>query len=898
MRISHNLCALALRQLIGGACKAANLGPGEAAIEPVVGFLTRHFVDHSQRLTEALRQTNERAWKALEVALAGEGLWDRCKLLLASGEEKAFREQVRPFLDACPLAELQGRAAYRQACLEELRAARKAGLLTHASLSPAELARSAGAFARFTSPQALLDAEQEALLGMSDDLRGAGHANLAAFVALRPQRGDPLLVSAARYFFRRAVETDSVLFQGLAFAQLEQLRQAQDSAFASLNQALVEQADRLERVLTETHAVVVQAHAAVLDVRAEQERQGEQARAIYSAVLELQSKLDLAQREVRPRDSLSIRGDGERALVKQLVARYRTLSEDERGRMPALLNAIGKLEVASGDFDAARTDFARVAGMVGDPGARAEAHFNAYRAALERRDWEAALAELREAAKLAPARFAPFPLDKYQPQRILGAGGFGVAFLCQHRFLKAPVVVKALLDDDLERGVDQVFAEAQALRQVDHPAIIRVQDCGFASPDGEGRPYLVMDYFEGQTLEDAARERPLVPDEALAVARQVAAGLRAAHGEGILHRDVKPGNVLVRRGASPGAHAPGSPGPQVKLIDFGLALRRTTRETMLAGSTTLLGTSVAGTIDYAAPEQMGKLPGTAVSPASDVYGFGRTCCYALFQTPQPLLRHWRSVPGELAELLESCLEERPEQRPQDFAAVLSRLEALAGPRAPAAALPAPVVAPPPVVLPAPTDPEDEDTARRRQELTVLAQEVSGCTRCDQLCRTRTRTVFGAGPLGAELFFIGEAPGADEDRVGEPFQGAAGQVFNRLLTEVRLPRERTYITNMLKCHPPSNRKPSLSESGNCRDYLVRQIELVKPKAIVLLGASAAQGLLGTSESVGRLRGRLHDFRGTLVLVTYHPAYLLPGRSPERFRDVVQDLEMLLRRLGKR
>src|SRR5262245_47728755 len=202
MPITHNLSALALRQLVGGACSAAGLGPGEAAVAGVVGFLTRHFLDHSQRLTHALQRTNEQAWRALEVALAGESLWDRCKRVLASGEEKAFREQVQPFLAACPLGELHGRDAYRQLCLQELRAARKAGLLTDGTLDPAGLARQAGAFARFSNPQALLDAEAQALLQVADDLRSAGHANLSAFVALRPQSGDPILVLAARYFFR------------------------------------------------------------------------------------------------------------------------------------------------------------------------------------------------------------------------------------------------------------------------------------------------------------------------------------------------------------------------------------------------------------------------------------------------------------------------------------------------------------------------------------------------------------------------------------------------------------------------------------------------------------------------------------------------------------------------
>ncbi len=886
MRIARTLSALALRQLLGGACSAVGMAPGESAVEGVVGFLMRHFIDHSQRLTEALCQTNERAWRALEVALAGESLWDRAKLLLASGEDKAFREQVRPFLDACPLAEMHGKAVYRQACLDELRAARKGGLLAEGKLDAPALARKAGAFARFADPPAVLAAESRALMEMSDDLRKAGHDNLAAFVALRPQRGDSLLVLAARYFFRRAVETDTALFQGLAFARLEQLQQSQEAGFTALQRALAEKGEQLERLLEDVRVVVIETHAAVLDVRAEQQRQSEQVRDVYQAVLDLQNKLDQVDREVRPCDSLSIRGDGERALVKQLVARYRALPDGERQQMPALLNALGKLEVAAGDFQSARQDFAAVAEMVDDPAARAEAHANAYRAALERRDWTAALAALREAVKLDAARFAPFPMDKYQPERILGAGGFGVAFLCQHRFLKAPVVVKALMDGDLDRGIDEVFAEAQALRQVDHPSIVRLQDCGFAGEDA--RPYLVVDYFEGTTLEEEAKKQALTAEDVRCVARQVAAGLQAAHARGILHRDVKPANVLVRRGpVGNGLRAvpPQSEGPwEVKLIDFGLALRRTARETTVASTNTLIGSSIAGTLDYAAPEQMGKLVGVSVSPASDVYGFARTCCYALFQTPQPLPRHWRSVPDQLAELLETCLEERPEQRPQDFAAVLAQL----------GSAPAPV----PLVPLAPGMESDPASAQRRQELAVVAQQVAGCRRCGALCRSRTNTVFGIGPLSPDAMFVGEAPGADEDRSGEPFMGAAGRVFNELLAAVGLDRARVFVTNLLKCRPPGNRKPEPAEMSNCREYLTRQIELVRPRAIVVLGASAAQGLLGTAEPIGRLRGRLYEHKGVPVLCTYHPAFLLPGRAPERRGDVLGDLQMLLRRLSHR
>ena len=246
MAILANLCALAVRQVIGGVSNLTGLVVGDDAVAGVTNFLTKHFLDNSTRLTAALEKANERAWKALEVALAGDSLWDRCKLLLASGEDKAFRAQVRPFLDACPLAELHGRDAYRQKCLQELRAASKAGQLTGGGIDPVALARRAGAFARFSDPQSLLDAEAGSLGEMGDDLRKAGYPNLAEFVSMRPQRGDPLLIVAARYFFRRAVEDDSALFQGLAFAQLERLAESQEAGFAALGDALAQHGRRVE----------------------------------------------------------------------------------------------------------------------------------------------------------------------------------------------------------------------------------------------------------------------------------------------------------------------------------------------------------------------------------------------------------------------------------------------------------------------------------------------------------------------------------------------------------------------------------------------------------------------------------------------------------------------------
>lgn len=192
---------------------------------------------------------------------------------------------------------------------------------------------------------------------------------------------------------------------------------------------------------------------------------------------------------------------------------------------------------------------------------------------------------------------------------------------------------------------------------------------------------------------------------------------------------------------------------------------------------------------------------------------------------------------------------------------------------------------------APADGQNE----RRQELTVLAQSIKGCTRCAELCSTRTQTVFGVGALDADLCFIGEAPGADEDAKGEPFVGAAGQLLNKIIAACGMKREEVYICNILKCRPPGNRQPLPDESANCREYLNRQLDLVRPRFICCLGATAAQNLLGTTESIGRLRGRILEYRGATVVCTYHPAYLL--RSPDKKKDVWEDMKKLLARMGK-
>jgi len=169
----------------------------------------------------------------------------------------------------------------------------------------------------------------------------------------------------------------------------------------------------------------------------------------------------------------------------------------------------------------------------------------------------------------------------------------------------------------------------------------------------------------------------------------------------------------------------------------------------------------------------------------------------------------------------------------------------------------------------------------------LRTAVESCTRC-ALSKTRTQTVFGAGNQQAAWMIIGEAPGAEEDRQGEPFVGKAGQLLNNMLLAIGMPRETVYIANVLKCRPPNNRDPQADESANCRGYLERQIALVNPALILVVGRIAAQNLLQTTAPLARLRGQEHraPVSGTPVVVTYHPAYLL--RQPSDKRKAWQDL----------
>ena len=163
--------------------------------------------------------------------------------------------------------------------------------------------------------------------------------------------------------------------------------------------------------------------------------------------------------------------------------------------------------------------------------------------------------------------------------------------------------------------------------------------------------------------------------------------------------------------------------------------------------------------------------------------------------------------------------------------------------------------------------------------------VAECTRCE-LSQSRTNTVFGVGNPQADWMIIGEAPGAEEDRQGEPFVGRAGKLLDQMLFAIGQGRDQVFIANILKCRPPNNRDPKPDEAAACREYLEAQISMIQPKIILAVGKIAAQNLLGTDDPVGRMRGRTHDLNGIPLVVTYHPAYLL--RSPSQKSKSWQDL----------
>jgi len=666
MPIPESLCCLALNQL--------DIHPILAVIRVSASMAAERMNDQSRAVLDALERSNRKAWKALEVALAGEGLWSR----LDKAEVKALRAQIRAFLDHVPLPELDAKADFRKRCLREIREAMNKGVLL-GSLVAGDLAEKTGRFAAHTDPDALLKAEKAALTRLGKDVQDAGFKTLGWLLA-QPAHGDQsVVVVAARYFFRREVETNAVLFRGLQFVAVESLGESQKEGFRGLDDSLAEAADRLDDALSEVaaellgaiasvHAGVQAAHDSVKEVHATAKAAHDSVHALANEMREqmaaVLAKLDMADKPIQPEHSMAVRSDREREQVRELLKKMRKAPEEAQRE---LAGEAGKLQVAIGDYVGAAASFATAASVAENSDDRAEAYHNAYRAKLEQKDFAGAVADLKRAIRLDPNRFSPFPTDKYEVVRILGAGGFGVTFECQHTMTEAAVAVKSITEQNLDQDAGAVLREATALDKLKHRAIIGLRDCGYADSANKRRPYLVMEYFDGQTLQEYVEKNGTITlTDAIPLARILAEALAAAHGQNVLHRDVKPANVMIKRTAT---------GWEVRLIDFGLAMRSAVLSGSLstARGNTVLGSSIAGTIDYAAPEQLGKLPGVKVGFPADVYGFAKTLCFALFQTTEPTMKHYKSVPEAIADLIGRCLSREPSERPQTFEEVIAGL---------------------------------------------------------------------------------------------------------------------------------------------------------------------------------------------------------------------------------
>jgi len=269
------------------------------------------------------------------------------------------------------------------------------------------------------------------------------------------------------------------------------------------------------------------------------------------------------------------------------------------------------------------------------------------------------------------------------------------------------------------------------------------------------------------------------------------------------------------------------------------------------------------------------------------------------QQPAPEPQHQpRSMPQAHAQQSHAQAQARPQAPPPPVAADAEppwqrRSAAQSAPvraAAPADAHAHAPSAPAPVLPPLGNDSAEE----RRARLTVLADEVRGCQKCG-LHAGRTQTVFHRGNPASEVAFVGEGPGMEEDLGGEPFVGPAGQLLDKMIVAMGYRRDDVYICNIVKCRPPNNRKPEPDEMSTCMPYLTAQLSVVRPKVIVALGATAVQGMLGTSEGITRLRGTWKLHKGTPVMPTFHPAYLL--RQPNAKREVWSDLKEVMRFLHR-
>jgi tetratricopeptide (TPR) repeat protein len=648
MPIVHNLSLLALRQTVQGVQADPAAGPDN---DNRSALLAQRMVVAGPRLRGAWRVAAERAWQILEIGLRGASL-------LNVAEDQPLRDAIRAFLENYPANDLGSPESFtRQECARELRAASASGALDD-FVDEQELAREAVALWAGANP----DDERRIGERLAAELRAAGYPHLAQALGSQASAALRLLASAVRVGFRRAVDGEETLRQALPWAAVAPAP-AEAPALGALADALERSAGRWAEWRDGPAG-----RGAALDLRTELPQLGSALQGLGPEVLERISAHDLDHRDLRASDFLTISGAEERRHIHQLAARFRAAPDDQRKQAPALLNALAKLQALASDFQSAERDLQSVAALVPEPIAQAEVQANIFQCAIERRHGTDALTALKKAASLDPDRFAPFPLSKYEPEAILRSDAFGVVFLCRQRTSASVFQVRTLWLDVLDRAIADVFQEARTLETLEQPAILHLRDCDFADA-AQTRPFLVHDYFEGTTLGYQIEHGGLVPPgELLQIMRPVAEALQAAHGKGILHRDLNPATILVRKEET---------GWRVKLLNFGLTLKGNLVRAALvnpdARQHTAIGRSAARLLEFAAPEQYGRLPDTPLRPCSDVYSFGKICYHGLLHSPEPDDEEKGGLPGGWRKLLAHCTPVACPRRFANFEPIVQRL---------------------------------------------------------------------------------------------------------------------------------------------------------------------------------------------------------------------------------
>jgi tetratricopeptide (TPR) repeat protein len=646
MKIVENLSALALRQLIDGASQSGNDAKGAELIH-------QQLDTQGEKVRQVVSRTCQHTWTALELALAGPGWWEASRGRLPANEQTALDPKLQALFAVELLGDLGNYSpeALRR-CLHELRTARQERRLSGQFNHIAGLVESA--------PEELALAERRLSEAVASELRP--FPALAELVRQRPDGGRPVLARVVAVCLRQALQGEPELAQALASGKLA--GSAPEKAAADALGDLLSHGERLQSLLEPPPETDLST-----EIEAETSSADEPILQFGQATSRWLRRHYLGSRPLHTRDFLAIAAPEERQRIKDLAGRVHALGEDQQRRVPALLHGLAVLEAAAGFLDGAQSDLLTAAGVVGQPRARAQVCRNAFRVALEQRNFQAALALLQQAVALVGKSVTPFPQDKFEPERILASEPTGVVFLCKERASGSRLVVYTLAPEAMHSDVGELFREARLLNELEHPLLARLKEADFAD-EAKRLPYLASEYFEGMSLADYVRQHgPLPPAELARIVQPVAELLLAAHGRDILHRDLKPSSLLLRKEGNAW---------QVKLVHFGLAPRPAVLYSALAGPSTwartTIGAAALGTLPYLAPEQLGLAgDGVAPGPPADVYSFGRLCYFALLGTPEPDDEEKETLPVAWRKLLSMCTARSVARRLDDFQAVLRRL---------------------------------------------------------------------------------------------------------------------------------------------------------------------------------------------------------------------------------